>query len=71
MNLHAVSRTGGRQLCGGTITLLEEALARSRMREAERTARQYRQARRLVAGRNWQRLASWTARRAANARAAL
>lgn len=71
MSTHAVSLTEDRPLQGSTITLLEEALARSRMREAERSARQYRQARRLVAARNWQRLSRWSARRAAHARAAL
>jgi hypothetical protein len=49
---------------GQTAMLLHEALARTRMREAEQAARQHRQARRLTAGRNWRRLARWSARRA-------
>jgi hypothetical protein len=55
---------------GTTHMLLHETLARSRMREAEQAAREYRQARRLAAARNWQRLARWAARRAARANSA-
>jgi len=51
------------------VMLLHEALARSRMREAEQAARDHRLARRVAAGRNWQRLARWTAARAAKASA--
>ena len=51
--------------------LLQEALARARMREAEQAAQQYRLARRVAAARSWQRLAAWAARRAAKARASL
>jgi hypothetical protein len=51
--------------------LMHEALARARMREAEQAAQQYRLARRVAAARSWQRLAAWTARRAARARANL
>ena len=43
--------------------LIHEALARSRQREAERAAADYRRARRLTAGRLWSRLAAWAARR--------
>lgn len=49
------------------VMLLHEALARSRMREAEQAARDHRLARRVAAGRNWQRLARWTAAKAARA----
>ena len=49
--------------------LIHEALARSRQREAERAAADYRRARRLTAGRAWTRLAAWAARRADRARA--
>ena len=53
-----------------TSMLLEEALARSRMREAQQAAQQFRTARQLTAGRTWRRLARWSARRAERARAA-
>jgi hypothetical protein len=49
------------------VMLIEEALARSRMREAEQAAQEYRQARRLAAARTWQRLAQWAANQAARA----
>ncbi|HEY0636057.1 MAG TPA: hypothetical protein VGD67_00270 [Pseudonocardiaceae bacterium] len=52
---------------GSNAMLLQEALARTRMREAEQAALRYRQARRLTAGRTWNRLATWTARRARQA----
>lgn len=47
--------------------LLQEALARARMQEAEQAAQQYRLARRVAAASSWQRLATWAARRAARA----
>ncbi|HEY3261487.1 MAG TPA: hypothetical protein VGJ95_14670 [Pseudonocardiaceae bacterium] len=53
---------------GTTTMLLHEALARSRMREAQQAARDHRMARQITAGRNWQRLARWSARRAEKAR---
>jgi|GEM_PF-4895089 len=71
MNTSAVPATLDPTMKGTTTMLLEEALARSRMREAEHAAHQYRQARRLASARTWQRLAGWTARRAAHARSAL
>ena len=71
MNSTYVPTTHDHTTKGTTVMLLHEALARSRMREAERAAHEYRQARRLVAARNWQRLARWTARRAARAHHAL
>lgn len=52
---------------GTNAMLLQEALARTRMREAEQAARDHRQARQLTAGRNWRRLARWSARRAERA----
>ena len=59
------------QIEGTTSMLLEEALARSRMREAQQAAREFRTARQLTAGRTWQRLARWSARRAERARSGL
>ena len=50
--------------------LLNEALARSRQREAEQAAREHALARRFVAGRRWTMLARFAARRAERARAA-
>lgn len=54
---------------GSAMLLLNEALARSRHREAEQRAREYRLARRLAAGRGWARLARYCAGRAERARA--
>jgi hypothetical protein len=48
----------------GTAMLLHEALARSRMREAEQAAREYALVRALTAGRRWQMLARYAQRRA-------
>lgn len=56
---------------GINIMLLQEALARSRMREAQQAALEHRMARQLTAGRYWQRLAEWSTRRAQRARSAL
>lgn len=47
-----------------TVLLLHEALARSRMREAEQAAREYRLARSVTAGRRWSQLARFAVRRA-------
>ena len=49
----------------GTAMLLHEALARSRMREAEQAAREYALVRALTAGRRWRMLARNANRRAA------
>jgi hypothetical protein len=49
----------------GTVMLLHEALARSRMREAEQAAREYAMVRALTAGRRWRTLARYAQRRAA------
>jgi hypothetical protein len=53
----------------GMLMLIHEALARSRQREAEEAARQYRLVRSLTAGRYWAWLAGFAARRATRARA--
>ena len=72
MNRIAVRPTAGHiAMKGSNAMLLEEALARSRMREAQQAARDHRQARELTAGRNWQRLSRWSARRAQQARSSL
>ena len=71
MTSTAVLPTTDQQTKGSTTMLLEEALARSRMREAQQAARAHRQARQLTAGRGWQRLSRWSARRAQRARSAL
>lgn len=55
---------------GGREMLLYEALARTRMREAEETARQIRLVRRLVASRRWTRVARYAAARAERAQLA-
>jgi hypothetical protein len=52
---------------GIVMLLLHEALARSRMREAEQAAREYALVRTLVAGRRWRMLARFAERRAAAA----
>ena len=54
---------------GTEMLLLHEALARSRMREAEEAARQYALARSVTAGRRWALLARFAERRAERARA--
>lgn len=55
---------------GDGMLLINEALARSRQREAEQAAREHALARSLVAGRRWSRLAAFAARRAERARLA-
>ncbi len=52
---------------GTTVMLLQEELARTRMRESQRVAAEMRMARRLSSARRWERLAQWTSRRAAHA----
>ena len=54
----------------GNAMLLHEALARSRMQEAETAARRWALYRTATAGRRWARLARFAERRAALARAA-
>jgi len=49
---------------GTKAMLLYEDLARERMREAERVARESRLVRRLSSVRRWERLSAWAARRA-------
>jgi hypothetical protein len=44
--------------------LLYEDLARERMREAERVAREHHLVRRLSSAKRWERLSAWAARRA-------
>ena len=51
--------------------LLHEALARDRMREDQRHAREARLARRLASARRWRRLAGYASRRASRAAAGL
>lgn len=53
---------------GTTVLLIHEALARSRMCEAETAARDYRLARSMTAGRTWTALARFALRRAERAR---
>ena len=52
---------------GTAAMLLQEELARFRMRESQRAAAEMRMARRLSSARRWERLAKWTSRRAARA----
>jgi hypothetical protein len=52
---------------GTAAMLLQEELARARMRESQRVAAESRIARRLSSARRWERLAHWTSRRAARA----
>lgn len=52
---------------GTVMLLIHEALARSRMREAEQAAREYALVRALSEGRRWRRLARYAERRAAAA----
>ena len=51
--------------------LLYETLARDRMREDQRRARQARLARRLASARRWRRIAGYASRRASRAAAGL
>jgi hypothetical protein len=52
---------------GTNTMLLYENLARERMREAEQDAAEQRLVRRLNAGKRWERLSAWAARRAKRA----
>jgi hypothetical protein len=52
---------------GAVMLLMQEDLARTRMRESQRSAAEWRLARRLTSARRWGRLANWAARRAAEA----
>jgi len=52
---------------GTKAMLLHEDLARERMREAERAARQHRLVRRVSSVRRWERVSAWAARRAERA----
>jgi putative heme iron utilization protein len=52
---------------GTKAMLLYEDLARERMREAERAARQHRLVRHVSAVRRWERVSAWAARRAERA----
>jgi putative heme iron utilization protein len=54
----------------GVEMLMHEALARSRQQEAEQSAREHAVARMVTAGRGWDLLARFAARRAARARTA-
>lgn len=56
---------------GADMYLMQEELARARMRESQRAAEHERQARRLVSARRWGRLAKWAARHAEEARSGL
>jgi hypothetical protein len=70
INLMIVSPTAANpsvQHEGIVMLLLHEALARSRMREAEQAAREHALVRALVAGRRWRMLARYAERRAAAA----
>lgn len=55
----------------GANMLLQEDLARARMRESQRVAAEWRLARRLASARRWNRLAHWAAQRAERANQAL
>ncbi|HVV17870.1 MAG TPA: hypothetical protein VHF06_00435 [Pseudonocardiaceae bacterium] len=52
---------------GAVMLLMQEDLARARMRESQRSAAEWRLARRLTSARRWGRLAKWAARHAAEA----
>jgi hypothetical protein len=56
---------------GVVMHLMQEDLARARMRESQRVAAQERLARRLTSARRWNRLATWASRRAEAANSAL
>jgi hypothetical protein len=56
---------------GAVMLLMQEDLARARMRESQRTAAEWRLARRLTSARRWNRLAGWAGRRASEANHAL
>jgi hypothetical protein len=56
---------------GADMHLMQEDLARARMRESQRAAAQLRTARRLTSAKRWNRLAKWAARHARAANEAL
>ena len=56
---------------GAVMLLMHEDLARSRMLESQRSAAEWRLARRLTSARRWSRLAGWAGRHAAEANRAL
>ena len=56
---------------GAVMLLMHEDLARARMQESQRSAAEWRLARRLTSARRWSRLAGWAGRRAAEANRAL
>jgi hypothetical protein len=56
---------------GAVMLLMHEDLARARMRESQRSAAEWRLARRLTSARRWTRLAGWAGRRATEANEAL
>lgn len=67
MNPHMNDLTVDVRPKGIKTMLLYEDLARERMREAERVAREQHLVRRLSAAKRWQRVAAWAARRAKRA----
>jgi hypothetical protein len=56
---------------GAVMLLMQEDLARARMRESQRSAAEWRLARRLSSARRWTRLADWAGRHASAANRAL
>jgi hypothetical protein len=56
---------------GADMLLMQEDLARARMRESQRSAAEWRLARRLTSARRWSRLAVWAGRHASEANRAL
>jgi hypothetical protein len=56
---------------GVVMYLMQEDLARARMRESQRAAAELRLARRLTSAKRWGRLANWAARHAAEANSVL
>jgi hypothetical protein len=56
---------------GAVMLLMQEDLARTRMRESQRAAAEWRLARRLTSAKRWSRLARWAARHAAEANSSL
>jgi len=56
---------------GADMLLMQEDLARARMRESQRSAAEWQLARRLTSARRWSRLAGWAERHAAEANRSL
>jgi hypothetical protein len=69
--MNATNQMTHRHYPYGAVMLLQEDLARARMRESQRVAAQERLARRLVSARRWNRIARWAAERAAEAERAI